>query len=105
MGADGTLEVTRENLNAVLGFSLTEKLERLERMMNMDGKLVYTGAGVAGKSATSLTVPGTVNYIVVRMVAPTAENRRKPGRPLLRTTAAPASCGAAQRWHGGRHKL
>lgn len=94
MGADGTLEVTRENLNAVLGFSLTEKLERLERMMNMDGKLVYTGAGVAGKSATSLTVPGTVNYIVVRMVAPTAENDANP-------VAAAADYGSTRIVRGG----
>ena len=94
MGADGTLEVTRENLNAVLGFSLTEKLERLERMMNMDGKLVYTGAGVAGKSATSLTVPGTVNYIVVRMVAPTAENGANP-------VAAAADYGSTRIVRGG----
>lgn len=74
VSADGTLEVTAENLDTVLGFSLTEKLKRLERMMDMDGKLVYTGAGTAGKAATSLTVPETVDYIVVRMVAPTAEN-------------------------------
>ena len=94
VGADGTLEVTRENLNAVLGFSLTEKLERLERMINMDGKLVYTGAGVAGKSATSLTVPGTVNYIVVRMVAPTAENGANP-------VAAAADYGSTRIVRGG----
>ena len=74
VSADGTLEVTAENLDTVLGFSLAEKLKRLERMMDMDGKLVYTGAGTAGKAATSLTVPETVDYIVVRMVAPTAEN-------------------------------
>ncbi len=74
VSADGTLEVTAENLDTVLGFSLTEKLKRLERMMNMDRKLVYTGAGTAGKVATSLTVPETVDYIVVRMMAPTAEN-------------------------------
>ena len=66
--ADGTLEVTEENLDTVLGFSLAEKLKRLERMMNMEGKLVYTGT--AGKKATSLTVPGTVDYIVVKMLSP-----------------------------------
>lgn len=41
-------------------------------MMNMDGKLVYTGAGVAGKAATSLTVPETADYIVVKMIEPAA---------------------------------
>lgn len=70
--ADGTLEVTAENLDTVLGFRLAEKLKRLERMMDMDGKLVYTGAGVAGKVATSLTVPETADYIVVKMMAPAA---------------------------------
>ena len=70
VGADGTLEVTEENLDTVLGFNLTEKLKRLERMMNMDGKLVYTGAGTAGRKATSLTVPETVDYIVVKMLSP-----------------------------------
>ena len=72
VSADGTLEVTEENLDTVLGFRLTEKLKRLERMMDMDGKLVYTGAGVAGKAATSLTVPETADYIVVKMLAPAA---------------------------------
>ena len=74
VSADGTLEVTAENLDTVLGFSLAEKLKRLERMMNMDGKLVYTGAGTAGKAATSLTVPETVDYIVVKMMCPTTSN-------------------------------
>ena len=92
--ADGTLEVTEENLDTVLGFSLTEKLKRLERMMNMDGKLVYTGTGTAGKSATSLTVPGTVDYIVVRMVAPTAENSTNP-------VAAAAEYGSTRIVRGG----
>ena len=72
VSADGTLEVTAENLDTVLGFRLAEKLRRLERMMDMDGKLVYTGAGVAGKVATSLTVPETADYIVVKMMAPAA---------------------------------
>ena len=92
--ADGTLEVTAENLDTVLGFSLTEKLKRLERMMDMDGKLVYTGAGTAGKAATSLTVPEAVDYIVVRMVAPTTENGTNP-------VAAAAEYGSTRIVRGG----
>ena len=94
VSADGTLEVTAENLDTVLGFRLAEKLKRLERMMEMDGKLVYTGTGVAGKSAASLTVPKTVNYIVVRMVAPTAENGTNP-------VAAAAEYGSTRIVRGG----
>lgn len=74
VGADGTLEVTKENLNTVLGFSLTEKLKRLERMMKMDGKLVYTGTGAAGRTAKALTVPDVVDYIVVKMPCPMNRN-------------------------------
>ena len=70
VGADGTLEVTKENLDTVLGFSLAEKLKRLERMMKMDGKLVYTGTGTAGETAKALTVPSAVDYIVVKMPCP-----------------------------------
>ena len=70
VSADGTLEVTKENLDMVLGFSLAEKLKRLERMMEMDGKLVYTGTGAAGRTAKALTVPDMVDYIVVRMLCP-----------------------------------
>ena len=70
---DGTLEVTEENLDTVLGFGLAEKLKQLERMMNMNGKLVYTGTGTAGRTAVLLSVPGTVDYIVVRMMTPAAD--------------------------------
>ena len=36
----------------------------------MNGKLVYTSAGAAGKSDKTLTVPDEVDYIVVRMAIP-----------------------------------
>ena len=67
VSADGTLEVTAENLDTVLGFSLAEKLRGVT---DMNGKLVYTSAGAAGKSDKTLTVPDEVDYIVVRMAIP-----------------------------------
>ena len=79
--ADGTLEVTKENLNTVLGFSLADRLEKLEqkeRTTDMDGRLVYTGTGVVGRSSATMTVPSTVNYIVVRMAEPAAKNGTDP---------------------------
>ena len=66
--ADGTLELTEENINTVLGCALADKLNHLERMMNMDGKLVYTATARAGKTAQTLTVPENVDYIVVQMM-------------------------------------
>lgn len=70
VSADGTLEMTAENLDTVLGFSLAEKLNQLGGVMDMNGKLVYTSAGAAGKSDKTLTVPDEVDYIVVRMAIP-----------------------------------
>ena len=70
VGADGTLEMTAENLDTVLGFSLAEKLNQLGGVTDMNGKLVYTSAGAAGKSDKTLTVPDEVDYIVVRMAIP-----------------------------------
>ena len=99
VGADGTLEVTEENLDTVLGFSLAEKLKRLERMMNMDGKLVYTGAGTAGRKATSLTVPETVDYIVVKMLCPTDHWGSTSSSPVA--TAAAADYGSTRIVRGG----
>ena len=71
----------------------------------MDGKLVYTGAGTAGKAATSLTVPETVDYIVVRMVAPTAENEHEPGCRCCGVRQHPHCAGRHGGGHGGRCKL
>lgn len=70
VSADGTLEVTAENLDTVLGFSLAEKLNQLRGVTDMNGKLVYTSDGAAGKSNKTMTVPDEVDYIVVKMAVP-----------------------------------
>ena len=70
VSADGTLEMTAENLDTVLGFSLAEKLNQLRGVTDMNGKLVYTSDGAAGKSNKTMTVPDEVDYIVVRMAVP-----------------------------------
>lgn len=70
--ADGTISVTEKDLASILGYNgetLKEKLEKLERKMKMEGTLVYTGTGsVTGKGGTSMTVPSTVDYIVLKAV-------------------------------------
>ena len=87
VSADGTLEVTAENLDTVLGFSLAEKLKRLERMMEMDGRLVYTGTGAAGKTAKVLTVPDEVDYIVVKMTCPVESSGSSSGSAAISVAA------------------
>ena len=85
--ADGTLEVTKENLNTVLGYDLANKLKKLERVGDMDGKLVYTATGTAGRTATTLNVPGTVDYIVVKMMCPAAMYERGDGAVAMTAAA------------------
>lgn len=98
VSADGTLEVTKENLDTVLGFSLTEKLKRLERMMKMDGKLVYTGTGAAGKTAKVLTVPNEVDYIVVKMTCPVESSGSSSNSVAI---SVPAEYGSTRIARGG----
>ena len=98
VSADGTLEVTKENLDTVLGFSLTEKLKRLERMMEMDGRLVYTGTGAAGKTAKVLTVPDEVDYIVVKMTCPVESSGSSSNSVAI---SVPAEYGSTRIARGG----
>ena len=68
VSTDGTLELTAENINTALGYVLAERLDKLERKMNMDGKLIYTATGTAGNTAVTLTVPDAVDYIEVKQM-------------------------------------
>lgn len=52
-------------------FALTaDKITRLERMMNMDGKLVFSGAGVCTGRTTTMAIPSTVDYVEIVSAIP-----------------------------------
>lgn len=52
-------------------FALTaDKITRLERMMNMDGKLVFSGAGVCTGGTTTMAIPSTVDYVEIVSAIP-----------------------------------
>lgn len=52
-------------------FALTaDKIKRLERMMNMDGKLVFSGAGVCTGGTTTMAIPSTVDYAEIVSAIP-----------------------------------
>lgn len=52
-------------------FALTaDKIKRLERMMNMDGKLVFSGAGVCTGGTTTMAIPSTVDYVEIVSAIP-----------------------------------
>lgn len=55
------------------GYSKDEidsKLKCLERMMNMDGKLVFSGAGVCTGGTTTMAIPSTVDYAEIVSAIP-----------------------------------
>ena len=100
VSADGTLEMTAENLDTVLGFSLAEKLNQLGGVTDMNGKLVYTSAGAAGKSDKTLTVPDEVDYIVVKMLDPMVESLSTSTSSAVAAAAA-AEYGSTRIVRGG----
>lgn len=52
-------------------FALTaDKITRLERIIGMDGKLVFSGAGVCTGGTTTMTIPSTVDYVEIVSAIP-----------------------------------
>ena len=68
--ADAKFALTADKISTALGYDPGEKLKRLERMMNMDGKLVFSGAGVCTGGTTTMTIPSTVDYVEIVSAIP-----------------------------------
>ena len=68
--ADARFALTADKISTALGYDPGEKLTRLERMMNMDGKLVFSGAGVCTGGTTTMTIPSTVDYVEIVSAIP-----------------------------------
>ena len=68
--ADTRFALTADKISAALGYDPAAKLTRLERMMNMDGKLVFSGAGVCTGGTTTMAIPSTVDYAEIVSAIP-----------------------------------
>lgn len=68
--ADTLFALTADKISTALGYDPGDKLKRLERMMNMDGKLVFSGAGVCTGGATTMAIPSTVDYVEIVSAIP-----------------------------------
>lgn len=68
--ADAKFALTADKISAALGYDPGDKLTRLERMMNMDGKLVFSGAGVCTGGTTTMAIPSTVDYVEIVSAIP-----------------------------------
>lgn len=68
--ADAKFALTADKISTALGYDPGDKLKRLERMMNMDGKLVFSGAGVCTGGTTTMAIPSTVDYAEIVSAIP-----------------------------------
>ena len=68
--ADTKFALTADKISTALGYDPGNKITRLERMMNMDGKLVFSGAGVCTGRTTTMAIPSTVDYVEIVSAIP-----------------------------------
>lgn len=68
--ADTRFALTADKISTALGYDPGDKITRLERMMNMDGKLVFSGAGVCTGGTTTMAIPSTVDYAEIVSAIP-----------------------------------
>lgn len=68
--ADARFALTADKISTALGYDPGNKITRLERMMNMDGKLVFSGAGVCTGGTTTMAIPSTVDYAEIVSAIP-----------------------------------
>ena len=68
--ADAKFALTADSITNALGYDPAAKITRLERMMNMDGKLVFSGAGVCTGGTTTMAIPSTVDYVEIVSAIP-----------------------------------
>lgn len=68
--ADTRFALTADKITAALGYDPAAKITRLERMMNMDGKLAFSGAGVCTGGTTTMAIPSTVDYAEIVSAIP-----------------------------------
>ena len=68
--ADAKFALTADKISPARGYDPAKKITRLERMMNMDGKLVFSGAGVCTGGTTTMAIPSTVDYVEIVSAIP-----------------------------------
>ena len=68
--SDARFALTANKITAALGYDPAAKITRLERIIGMDGKLVFSGAGVCTGGTTTMTIPSTVDYVEIVSAIP-----------------------------------
>ena len=68
--ADTLFALTADKITAALGYDPAAKITRLERIIGMDGKLVFSGAGVCTGGTTTMAIPSTVDYAEIVSAIP-----------------------------------
>ena len=68
--SDARFALTADKITAALGYDPAAKITRLERIIGMDGKLIFSGAGVCTGGTTTMKLPDTVDYAEIVSAIP-----------------------------------
>lgn len=68
--ADAKFALTADKISTALGYDPGDKITRLERIIGMDGKLIFSGAGVCTGGTTTMAIPSTVDYAEIVSAIP-----------------------------------
>ena len=93
--ADAKFALTADKITAALGYDPGDKLKRLERMMNMDGKLVFSGAGVCTGGTTTMAIPSTVDYVEIVSAIPAMGRNNKGASCASNSWSTSTAAGSA----------
>lgn len=93
--ADARFALTADKISTALGYDPGDKLKRLERMMNMDGKLVFSGAGVCTGGTTTMAIPSTVDYVEIVSAIPAMGRNNKGASGASNSWSTSTAAGSA----------
>lgn len=93
--ADTRFALTADKITAALGYDPGNKITRLERIIGMDGKLVFSGAGVCTGGTTTIAIPSTVDYVEIVSAIPAMGRNNRGYGASSNSYACSASSGTA----------
>lgn len=93
--ADTLFALTADKITAALGYDPAAKITRLERIIGMDGKLVFSGAGVCTGGTTTMAIPSTVDYVEIVSAIPAMGRNNKGASCASNSWSTSTAAGSA----------
>lgn len=93
--ADARFALTADKISTALGYDPGDKIKRLERIIGMDGKLVFSGAGVCTGGTTTMTIPSAVDYVEIVSAIPAMGRNNKGAAGASNSWSTATAAGSA----------